>query len=179
MLSILFISFNHYHGSKTLGFIYFVSLKIHRKPLVYAAQCRVSSWPLQNKSEPSKVTPPKVHGYTQKTSPQHCANIHLCHEAIFALASTMKSHHHLHWSHANIHLYHEPWQHYTLALALALKLHQYLYWSRDNIHLCHEATSILHLRRSRANVHLCHEAMTTLHISINFQRQHSSDIEGA
>ena len=107
MLSILFISFNHYHGSKTLGFIYFVSLKIHRKPLVYAAQCRVSSWPLQNKSEPSKVTPPKVHGYTQKTSPQHCANIHLCHEAIFALASTMKSHHHLHWSHANIHLYHE------------------------------------------------------------------------
>ena len=73
----------------------------------------------------------------------------------------------------------KPWQHCTLALALALKLHQYLYWSRDNIHLCHEAKLILHLRRSRANVHLCHEAMTTLHISINFQRQHSSDFKGA
>ena len=30
MLSILFIYFNYYHNSKTLGFIYFVSLKIHR-----------------------------------------------------------------------------------------------------------------------------------------------------
>ena len=29
MLSILFIYFNHYHDSKTLGFIYFVGLKIH------------------------------------------------------------------------------------------------------------------------------------------------------
>ena len=27
MLSILFIYFNHYHDSKTLGFIYFVGLK--------------------------------------------------------------------------------------------------------------------------------------------------------
>jgi len=27
MLSILFIYFHHYHDSKTLGFIYFVSLK--------------------------------------------------------------------------------------------------------------------------------------------------------
>ena len=41
MLSILFIYFNYYHDSKTLGFIYFVGLKIHRKPLVHAAQCRV------------------------------------------------------------------------------------------------------------------------------------------
>ena len=44
MLSILFIYFNHYHNSKTLDFIYFVSLKIHRKLLVYAVQCRVLSW---------------------------------------------------------------------------------------------------------------------------------------
>ena len=31
---------------------------MHRKPLVYAAQCRVLDWTSQNKSEPSKVTPP-------------------------------------------------------------------------------------------------------------------------
>ena len=57
MLSILFICFNHYHNSKTLGFFYFVGLKIHKKPLVYAAQCRVPGWTLQNKSGLSKVTP--------------------------------------------------------------------------------------------------------------------------
>ena len=56
MLSILFIYFNHYHDSKTLGFIYFLSLKIHRKPLVYAAQCRVPGWTPWNKSGFSKVT---------------------------------------------------------------------------------------------------------------------------
>ena len=44
MLGILFIYFNHYHDSKTLDFIYFVGLKIHRKLLVYAAQCQVSGW---------------------------------------------------------------------------------------------------------------------------------------
>ena len=37
MLSILFIYFNHYHDSNILGFIYFVGLKIHQKPLVYVA----------------------------------------------------------------------------------------------------------------------------------------------
>ena len=57
MLSILFICFNHYHNSETLGFFYFVGLKIHQKPLVYAAQCRVLGWTLQNKSGLTKVTP--------------------------------------------------------------------------------------------------------------------------
>ena len=69
MLSILFIYFHHYHDFKTLGFIYFVGLKIHRKSLVYAAQCRVPGWTPQNKSGPSKVTPPKTRGYVQKTAP--------------------------------------------------------------------------------------------------------------
>ena len=57
MLSILFICFNHYHNSETLGFFYFVGLKIHQKPLVYADQCWVPGWTLQNKSGLSKVTP--------------------------------------------------------------------------------------------------------------------------
>ena len=43
---------------QTLGFIYFVGLKIHWKPLIYAAQCRVPDWTPQNKSESSRVTPP-------------------------------------------------------------------------------------------------------------------------
>ena len=58
MLNILFIYFNHYHDSKTLGFIYFVGLKMHRKPLVYAAQCRVPDWTPQNKFDSNRVTPP-------------------------------------------------------------------------------------------------------------------------
>ena len=66
MLNILFIYFNHYHDSKTFGFIYFVGLKIHRKPLLYAAQRRVLGWPSQNKSGPSKVTRPEACGYAQK-----------------------------------------------------------------------------------------------------------------
>ena len=41
MLNKLFIYFNHYNDSKTLSFIYFVGLKMYRKPLVYTAQCRV------------------------------------------------------------------------------------------------------------------------------------------
>ena len=57
MISILFLYFNNYHDSKTLGFIYFVGLKIHRKPLVYAAQCLVPGRTPQNKSGPNKVTP--------------------------------------------------------------------------------------------------------------------------
>ena len=56
MLSILFIYFNNYQDSKTLDFIYFVGLKIHRKPLVYAAQCRVLGSTPQNKSGLIKVT---------------------------------------------------------------------------------------------------------------------------
>ena len=58
MLNILFIYFNHYHDYKTLGFIYFVGLKMHRKPLVYADQCRVLDWTLQNKFGSSRVKPP-------------------------------------------------------------------------------------------------------------------------
>ena len=41
-----------------LGFYLFCRLKMHRKPLVYSAQCRVPDWTPQNKSGPSKVTPP-------------------------------------------------------------------------------------------------------------------------
>ena len=58
MLSVLFIYFNHYHDSKTLGFIYFVGLKIRRKPVVYSDQCWVSGWTTQHKSGHSKVIPP-------------------------------------------------------------------------------------------------------------------------
>ena len=100
------------------------------------------------------------------------ANIHLCHEAIFPLASTIC--HTIICTEAvpTFIFVTKPCQHSTLALALALKLHQYLHWSRANIHLCHEAMSTLHFRRSQANVHLYYETMTTLHlsISINFQR---------
>ena len=39
--------------------------------MVYAAQCRVSGWPPQNKSGPSKVTPPKARNYTQKIAPDN------------------------------------------------------------------------------------------------------------
>ena len=46
------------HDMVTLGFIYFVGLKMHQKPLVYAAQCQVPGWTPQNKSGPSKVTLP-------------------------------------------------------------------------------------------------------------------------
>ena len=70
MLNILFIYSNHYHDSKILGFIYFVGLKIHRKSLVYADQCRIPSWTLQNKSGPSKVTPPMKDTWLRaKTAP--------------------------------------------------------------------------------------------------------------
>ena len=75
MISILFIYFNHYHDSKTLSFIYFVSLKVHRKPLVYAAQCRVPGLTLQNKSRPSKVTPPTKDTWLHvKNRPRHSPN---------------------------------------------------------------------------------------------------------
>ena len=58
MLNKLFIYFNHYHDSKTLSFIYFVSLKMHRKPLVYVPQCQVPNRTPQNKSGSNRVTPP-------------------------------------------------------------------------------------------------------------------------
>ena len=58
MLNISFIYFNHYHDSKTLGFIYFVDLKMHWKPLVYATQCRVLDLTPQNKSRSSRVITP-------------------------------------------------------------------------------------------------------------------------
>ena len=32
-------------------------LKMHWKSLVYATQCQVLDWTLQNKSKPSKLTP--------------------------------------------------------------------------------------------------------------------------
>ena len=78
----------------------------------------------------------------------------------------------------------KPRQHSTLALAFALKLHQYLHRATSKLHLhrsranIHEAMLILYLHQSRVDIHLCHEVMTTFYISINFQRQHSLDING-
>ena len=40
------------------GFYLFVGLKMHRKPLVYAAQSQVPDWTSQNKFGFSKATPP-------------------------------------------------------------------------------------------------------------------------
>ena len=94
-----------------------------------------------------------------------------------ALVLALKSYHHLHWSHFNIHLYHK-----AMSTLHSYRSHVIIHlWheATSTLHFCHEATTILHSHWSRANVHLCHEVMTTLHISTNFQRQHSLDIEGA
>ena len=79
------------------------------------------------------------------------ANIHFCHEAIFALASAMKSR-----------------QHFILALKSCKYLS--LPRSHDNTSfaskLCQRST--LHSYQSHeatSTIHFCHEAMTTLHIS--------------
>ena len=61
-----------------LGFYLFCRLKMHRKPLVYLAQCRVPDWTPQNKSGPSKVTPPAEDTWScAKNRPQkkYCKNI--------------------------------------------------------------------------------------------------------
>ena len=69
MLSVLFIYFYHYYDSKTLGFIYFVGLKNTQVDIGLCGPMSSSGLTSQNKSGPSKVTPPKGMWHAQKTAP--------------------------------------------------------------------------------------------------------------